>query len=308
MVKTLADACSQFPRHVLKPRNSLRITRSKNSSACIGWGVFCYDSAVEEVSKLLKEVESHYKKEGRSHLPWRKTKDPYKILVSEVMLQQTQVERVLPFYTNFLKQFPTPAALAKAPLKKVLKAWQGLGYNRRGKFLHEAAKIVAKEGYTGQKLPGVGPYTQGAISVFALNEPSVIIETNIRTVFTHFCFPKSKNIDDKKILPLIQEALEKTKLEPREFYAALMDYGSYLKRKGIKLNKQSKHYIKQSKFEGSARQLRGAILRELLKKPATKNQLIKKTSRTAADVTSELAQLQKESLVLKKGSIFTIAK
>lgn len=257
------------------------------------------------VSKLLKEVESHYQKEGRKHLPWRKTKDPYKILVSEVMLQQTQVDRVLSFYKNFLKQFPTPETLAKAPLSKVLKAWQGLGYNRRAKFLQQAAKVLNGKVLSPlsvealESLPGVGPYTARAIVTFAYNSPEVFIETNIRTVFMHFCFPKSKNVDDKKLLPLIEDALAKSELEPREFYAALMDYGSYLKGQGIRLNKQSKHYTKQSKFKGSARELRGAILRELLQKPSTKAQLTKNLSRTAEEVLRELERLQKEGLVDK---------
>jgi A/G-specific adenine glycosylase len=269
---------------------------------------------VPKINKLIKEVESHYTKEGRSHLPWRKTRDPYKILVSEVMLQQTQVERVLPFYKNFLKQFPTPAALAKAPLHKVLKAWQGLGYNRRGKFLQAAAKAIVV-GHTGrfpkqvsalEELPGVGLYTARAMAAFAYNSPEVFIETNIRTVFMHFCyssFLQKGKIADAELLPLVGEALRKTKLEPREFYAALMDYGSHLKRQGIKLNKQSKHYVKQSKFEGSARQLRGAILRELLIKPQTQKQLTKNLSRhlnkSAEEVAVELARLAKEGLIMR---------
>ncbi len=268
---------------------------------------------MSKITKLLKDVETYYKKEGRSHLPWRNLgslpadRRAYKILVSEVMLQQTQVDRVLPFYTNFLKQFPTPKALAKAPLSKVLKAWQGLGYNRRAKFLHQAAKVLAKEGYTGQKLPGVGPYTQGAIEAFALNKSSVIIETNIRTVFFHSGILQNTRIDDKEILPLVAEALEKTKFEPREFYAALMDYGSYLKKQGVKLNKQSKHYVKQSKFEGSTRQLRGAILRELLKKPQTATQLRKNLSRKAKEVAVELARLVKEGLIKQERTLYHIA-
>jgi A/G-specific adenine glycosylase len=265
---------------------------------------------MSDVSTLLKEVESHYKKEGRSHLPWRKTRDPYKILVSEVMLQQTQVDRVLPFYTNFLKQFPNAKVLAAAPLSQVLKAWQGLGYNRRAKFLHQAAKVLAKEGYTGQKLPGVGPYTQGAIDAFALNKPSIMVETNIRTVFFYFCFKSRSDLDfevsDKEILKLVDKALQKTTLEPREFYAALMDYGSYLKKKGVKLNKQSKHYIKQSTFEGSNRQLRGAIVRELLKKPQTKLQLRKNLRRSAEEVKVELERLQKEALIRKNGAYWEV--
>ena len=134
---------------------------------------------------MIRQLKTFYAKNKRSHLPWRKTRDPYKILVSEVMLQQTQVERVIPYYTNFLKQFPAPQALAKAPLSQVLVAWQGLGYNRRAKYLQDAAKILAKEGWKGQKLPGVGPYTMGAVDAFAFNKPSAFIETNIRTVLFH---------------------------------------------------------------------------------------------------------------------------
>lgn len=269
-------------------------------------------------------------------MPWRKLgslpadRRAYKILVSEVMLQQTQVERVLPFYKNFLKEFPTAGKLAKAPLSKVLQVWQGLGYNRRAKYLQAAAKILATEGYTGQKLPGVGPYTAGAIEAFAFNKPGVFVETNIRTVFIYFCFEKPKknilsgsrapvhlspgkyssSVSDAELLPLIEEALHKTKLEPRDFYAALMDYGSYLKKKGIKLNTQSKHYVKQSKFEGSARQLRGAILRELLKKPQTQKQLTKNLSRqlnkSAKEVELELERLQKEKLIGKRDSYWEV--
>jgi len=268
-------------------------------------------------------------------LPWRNTSDPYKILVSEVMLQQTQVERVLPFYKNFLKEFPNAKALAKAPLSKVLKAWQGLGYNRRARYLQLSAQAAVKQ-YKGrfpkkvsalEELPGIGPYTARAVAAFAHNSPEVLIETNIRTVFLYFCYRKPpKNVlqgkderelystskhfsgvSDAEILSLVAEALKKTKLEPREFYAALMDYGAYLKKKGIKLNKQSKHYVKQSKFEGSARQLRGAILRELLKKPQTKAELRKNLSHSAGEVERELERLGKEGMLKKDKRRFGLA-
>jgi A/G-specific adenine glycosylase len=290
---------------------------------------------VKEMRTLLKELKSFYKKEGRSHLPWRHTKDPYKILVSEIMLQQTQVQRVVPFYTKFIKQFPTPATLAKAPLSKVLAAWQGLGYNRRAKFLHEAAKMLnspaqkffcasddeGKNFCAGEfstefleSLPGVGPYTARAVAAFAYNKPEVFIETNIRTVFTHYFYSdvlqktSIRKVADTELLPLIEKALKKSNMQPRDFYAALMDYGTYLKASGIKLNSQSKHYTKQKKFEGSARQLRSAILRELLAKSATLQTLVKKTNRTIEEVEREVEKLKKENLISKKGSIFCIAK
>lgn len=235
-------------------------------------------------------------------MPWRATRDPYKILVSEVMLQQTQVDRVVPYYERWVKQFPTAKVLAKAPLSRVLLAWQGLGYNRRGKYLWEAGKKLAatelvKKGeintiptpfFTSSghlsagfltSLPGVGPYTAAAVQAFAYNKPTVFIETNIRTVFFHHLsysnVLQNTRIDDKELLPLVEEALRKSKMEPREFYAALMDYGSYLKKQGVRLNTKSTHYKKQSKFEGSARQKRAAKLRDLLGRGVSEKELRK---------------------------------
>ncbi len=265
--------------------------------------------------QLLKELKKFYKT-GRRDLPWRKTRDPYKILVSEVMLQQTQVDRVIPYYERWIKQFPTPEALAKAPLSQVLRAWQGLGYNRRGKYLWASAKILSKksskpcsagqtfsqEFFAEAKLPGVGPYTKAAVQAFAYNKPAVFIETNIRTVFFYHCsFLQKTTISDKELLPLVEEALKKSKMEPRDFYAALMDYGSSLKRQGVRLNQKSKHYAKQSKFEGSTRQLRGAILRELLQGPRTLSQLTKNLSRKSEEVKRELERLRTEGLLIVRG-------
>ncbi len=254
---------------------------------------------------LVAELKKFYKA-NRRDLPWRKTHDPYKILVSEVMLQQTQVERVVPYFERWMKEFPTAKKLTDAKLSKVLKEWQGLGYNRRGKFLYEAAKVIVKEGWGG-RLPGVGPYTRAAVEAFAFNKPSVFIETNIRTVYTHFYFKDKHGVADSELLPLIEKDLKKSKMEPRDFYAALMDYGSHLKRSGIKINKQSKHYSKQSAFEGSGRQLRGAILRELLKQPQTQTQLIKKTSRTKKEVSQLLARLVSEGLLKKERNRYRVA-
>lgn len=256
---------------------------------------------------LLQTLKVFYKKEGRAHLPWRRTRDPYRILVSEIMLQQTQVDRVIPFYKNFIKQFPTAQALSRAPLSKVLTAWQGLGYNRRAKFLHEAAKIIAREGFTGQRLPGVGPYTAGAVAAFAFNQPKVFVETNIRTVFFYYGFVSKNSMTDQELLPLVADTLRRSRMEPRDFYAALMDYGSHLKRKGVQLNAYSAHYTKQSRFEGSARQLRGTMLRTLLKSPATKTQLIKNLSRNSGEVDRELQSLQADGLIVARGRYFDIA-
>jgi A/G-specific adenine glycosylase len=231
-------------------------------------------------ASFRKIVWTHYKKHGRHDLPWRKTHDVYKVLVSEVMLQQTQVDRAIPFYTKFIKQFPTAGKLADAPLSEVLKAWQGLGYNRRAKMLRQAAKglsTIPKVSHRIdlvcelEKLAGVGPYTARAIAAFAYNQDVIVIETNIRTAVIHHFFPNKKKVSDKEIEKILIEVLPKGRA--REWYSALMDYGAHLKRSGISHNARSKTYTKQSKFKGSLREVRGAILRELAKGGATRAHL-----------------------------------
>ncbi len=223
--------------------------------------------SLREISSFRRTVLAHFRNNGRKNLPWRKTRDPHAILVSEIMLQQTQVDRVIPYFNRWIKKFATPPALARAKLIDVLREWSGLGYNRRAKFLHDAAKeIVAKHGSRVPRdlaallaLPGVGDYTAKAVRIFAYNEPEVLIETNVRAVFLHHFFPRSKNVPDAKLLPLIEKALNGQ--VPRIWYAALMDYGSHLKAQNTNPSRRSKHHTKQSKFEGSLRQVRGAILR-----------------------------------------------
>ena len=224
-------------------------------------------SKAYHIPKFRYEVFEHYNKYGRYKLQWRKTRDPYKILVSEVMLQQTQVSRVEGKYREFLKAFPTVRALAEVPLADVLRVWSGLGYNRRAKFLHNAAKeIEAKYGgkvpreYASLRaLPGVGDYTAKAVRVFAWNEPEILIETNIRTVFIHHFHKGLTFVEDRDILPIAVKTSEGQ--DPREWNWALMDYGAHLKQSGVRVNARSAHYTKQSKFEGSLRQVRGAILK-----------------------------------------------
>lgn len=230
-------------------------------------------------SPLISTLKKFYKADARKHLPWRQTRDPYKILVSEVMLQQTQVDRVIPYYERWIIKYPTAQHLAKAKLVDVLKLWQGLGYNRRAKYLWESAKIISNTGWQ-DKLPGVGPYTKAAVETFAFNKPNVFIETNIRTVFFHYnshssVLQNNRMISDAQLMPLVAEALKKSKMEPRDFYAALMDYGSYLKRSGVRVNSRSKHYTKQPKFEGSRRQKNAAKLRELLKRGASERAILR---------------------------------
>lgn len=222
-------------------------------------------------------VLEHYQRQGRHDLPWRCDVRPYYVVVSEIMLQQTQVDRVVEKFLEWIKLFPNWEQLAAAQQSRVLRAWKGLGYNSRALRLHRLAQIVSKElvGKLPQQrkdlesLPGIGPYTAGAIRAFALDQADVFIETNIRRAYIHHYFADGGDVPDKDIFPLIQKdlelVLEDNQVSPRTWYWALMDYGSYLGKILPKNpNKRSRHYAKQSKFEGSDRQIRGKILDILL--------------------------------------------
>lgn len=241
-------------------------------------------------------------------MPWRKTHDPYRILVSEIMLQQTQVERVKTYYQNWLKKFPTARALANAPLGDVLRVWQGLGYNRRAKMLHAAAKLLTplpKSAEELQKLPGIGPYTARAVMAFAHNSDEVFIETNIRTAVTHHFFPRRKTVDDREVLAVLEKAHPRGKA--REWYAALMDYGAHLKRSGVRLNAKAKGYAKQKAFAGSDRQARGAILKELAKASSTKSRLLGLLGDDRTQqLEAQLAKLLTEGMATRKGTIYRL--
>ncbi len=225
----------------------------------------------KKILDFRKTVWTYYRTHGRHNLPWRKTKNPYRILVSEVMLQQTQVPRVIEKYKEFLENFPTASALAKASLADVLRLWSGLGYNRRGKYLHDAAKAIigTHKGNVRQALehplPGVGPYTKAAVKAFAFNEPDVLLETNVRAAFIHHFFPNTKQVNDRRII-MYAEKVAKNQ-DPREWHWALMDYGVHIKKLHKNPARRSSGYVRQSKFEGSLRQVRGAILRELHRGP-----------------------------------------
>ncbi|OGC86199.1 hypothetical protein A2949_02815 [Candidatus Adlerbacteria bacterium RIFCSPLOWO2_01_FULL_54_21b] len=271
-----------------------------------------------DLNKLVWEARRHYLEDARTHLPWRATRDPYKILVSEVMLQQTPAERVIPYYKKFIRTFPSAKVLARVSLANVLSVWQGLGYNRRAKFLHQAAKIINNK-YSRydrrfpntveeiEKLPGVGHYTARAVAAFAFNSPEVFVETNIRTVFFYHMGGR-RTLSDAELLPLVARAFRESHMEPREFYSALMDYGAHLKKRGMRLNARSAHYKKQSAFEGSARQLRGVILRELLVHHATLALLVHRIPRSREELTHELTRLTAEGLVSLRGRYFAIHK
>ncbi len=223
----------------------------------------------EGIEAFRTHMLNYYKRHKRP-MPFRDTEDPYAVLVSEIMLQQTQVERVLPKFKKFYAAFPNPKALAQAPRAEVLAMWQGLGYNRRAIALQDTVKALV-EFHQGripddpevlQKFPGIGPATASSIVAFAYCRPTVFIETNIRRVFIHFFFDDDADVHDDDIRPLLAESLQD--VDPRQWYYALMDYGTMLKKHVQNPNRRSKQYRKQSRFEGSDRQLRGEILRRLL--------------------------------------------
>jgi len=262
------------------------------------------------ISDFVRTVWEYYDEHGRHDLPWRQPDadgsfDPYKIMVSEIMLQQTQVSRVIPKYQQFLQQFPTVSALATAPLADVLQAWSGLGYNRRAKFLWQAGQYVQTQcaGVFPQTadelvaLPGVGKNTAGAIAAYAYQAPTSFVETNIRTVYIHHFFADHSDVSDAALLPFITQALEQCGRSPREWYWALMDYGTFLKQTVGNVSRQSKMYAKQSVFEGSKRQVRGQVLRALAAGPQTQAEL----SVTVTDdrLPVVLADLVRESMLFE---------
>lgn len=207
-------------------------------------------------------------------LPWRHTRDPYAIWISEVMLQQTQVQRVLGRWERWLERFPDAEALAKASASSVLEEWQGMGYNRRALALHDAAARISDLGYFPQDasalvaLPGIGPTTAAGIRAFAFDLPGVYLDTNVRTVFLHELFPEDTGVPDRAIAPLVERTCPRTaddpSDDPRTWYYALLDFGSYLKKVAPNPSRRSASHMKQSKFEGSHRQKRAALLRLVL--------------------------------------------
>ena len=288
------------------------------------------------IASFYKVVMEYYHDNARSDLPWRHAEpdgsyNPYKILVSELMLQQTQVTRVVSKYIAFIAEFPDVQRLANAELADVLRAWQGLGYNRRAKYLWMAAKQIANEGWPDDltSLPGVGVNTAGAIRAYAFNEPVVFIETNIRTVYIHHFAPDQQNVPDdfirgllKRTIQLVGEeakeqpgqksrllpgALSKTKglSQYRVFYWALMDYGTYLKTK-VRNVSQSRHYRRQTAFKGSKRQLRGLVVRLLAKQALSLSSL--QAEANDDRLGTVLLELEHEGLVIKRATYYELSK
>ena len=265
------------------------------------------------VQRFRRRLYRFFHDQGRQ-LPWRVTTDPYHILVSEIMLQQTQVERVALKFEPFIHAFPDFRALARAPLRDIMGAWQGLGYNRRALALMGIARRVVAE-FDGslpdsvdtlRTFPGIGEATAGALAAFAFNQPVVFIETNIRRVFLHCFFPGQSGVRDREILPLVDQTLDRQR--PRLWYSALMDYGTMLKRTGPNPNLRHARQQRQAPFADSDRQIRGLILKVLLRSPALEaEEVVKAVAKNPARTTGLIRTLIKEGFLEQRGARLRIA-
>ena len=285
----------------------------KKISDTHGSEIFSDGRSCPGIQDFQQMVLSYYTEHGRD-LAWRHTSDPYQILVSEIMLQQTQVERVAVKFPEFIRAFPDFAALAGASLEDVLSVWQGLGYNRRAISLQKCAAVVMRN-HNGllpadtdilATLPGIGRATASSIGAFAFSMPVVFIETNIRRVFIHFFFPHSPIVSDAEILPLVEQTLYRP--DPRTWYWALMDLGSALKKMVINPNRRSAHYTKQSPFEGSDRKIRGIILKILLAEHSLgEDELIVRLHEDSCRVAGILRTLESEGFIQYKDHAYQLA-
>ncbi len=272
--------------------------------------------SAKQIQTFQDLVFTYYKTSGRHDLPWRTKPTPYRVLVSEIMLQQTQVPRVLIKFAEFMRAFPTLKKLAETDQRTLLSVWNGLGYNRRALWLRDAAQEIVRN-YKGriprdpeklEALKGIGHYTACAIAAFAYDMSHVFIETNIRRVYLHHFFKNKEAVHDNDILPLIEQTLpslltaSSLQLAPRTWYWALMDYGSHLAKTIPNPNRNSKHYAKQSKFEGSDRQIRGKILEFLLQSSYTKKSLAKSLEISGEKLDGILATLDRDGFIVEKGS------
>ena len=260
----------------------------------------------DEVITAFQDFIYLFYKSKKRNFPFRENITPYKIVVSEIMLQQTQTNRVAEKFLEFIKKFPDFISLAQASVEELLSVWQGLGYNRRALALKKIAERIINE-FNGNvpkdlnaltSLPQIGHNTASSILSFAYNIPTYFIETNIRRVYIYFFFPGKSQIDDKEIMEIVKISIDKD--NPRDWYYALMDFGTMLKKTHPELNKKSVHYRKQSKFDGSTRQVRGKVLKLLLEKPISTKEIIDKINYEEKKVLEILNTLKKEGFIQKE--------
>lgn len=275
----------------------------------------------------LEEFSATVWERGRElyrDLPWRDTHDPYAILLSEVMLQQAQVSRVMGRWEQWLETFPTIADLASAPLPPVLELWQGMGYNRRALNLKRCAEevvamhdgVVPSDKKALLALPGIGPSTSAGVRIFAFRQPDMYLETNVRAVFIHELFPGRESVADKELVSLV-EATCPQDARVRAWYYALLDYGAYLKKTMPNPTRRSKHYTRQSKFEGSHRQKRAYLLRRVIDDALSTEDLARDLAQSerasgrqepsVEEVRAILDELEREGFVMRRGDAWLCA-
>jgi A/G-specific adenine glycosylase len=275
----------------------------------------------ESFGKFRGTVLAYHAAHGRHDLPWRLTRDPYQILVSEIMLQQTQVSRVVNKWAEFLRVFPTVEALASAPTSSLLSVWKGLGYNRRALNLRRAAEAIVRD-HGGkfprdakalESLPGIGQSTRGAVMAFAFGIATPFIETNIRAVYIHHFFTDrlkradAPGITDRELAPIIEKTLDHD--DPRAWYYALMDYGVHLKATLPNPSRKSAHHAKQSPFKGSNRELRSHVLEFVMKGPRRRQDIVEHFAalgKEADQTEGNISDLEKEGFLSIKRNIVSI--
>lgn len=267
----------------------------------------------EEVLAFRELIYRFYRNQGRT-FPWRETNDPWLILLSEMMLQQTQTSRVASRWETFVAEYPTPAAMDAAGLDQVLRSWSGLGYNRRAVALKKIARSIVKAGRFPDSydellaLPMIGTYTAKAVLAFAWQRPVVLIETNIRRVFLHHFFRDQQGVADRSLLPWIEKSLDHN--DPKSWYYALMDYGADLKGKVENPNRRSAHYTVQAPFKGSVREKRGKLIKLLsgagMKGSFSLEEIVLQSGINEESCKKILHTLQKEEFVAEEEGSYSI--
>ena len=271
-----------------------------------------------KVEKLKIDLINWYQKNKRD-FPWRNTSNPWKILLIEILSQQTQLERANKYYKNFIKEFPSPKAMSSSSFEKILNMWSGLGFNNRAKRLHQASKIIEKNGFKKiypnfEVLPGVGPYTKNALLSFAYGEKVLAVDTNLERIIRRYFGIDSTNdffkINSKYLLK---------KVDSRDINQAFMDFGSSICRNTnpkcsiCPLEKNCQKYFSKQKnynekFKGSNREIRGKIIKALLKNNHIRYQkLFEEIEDDKAKVKKALLGLEKDKLIkIKKKNIIEI--
>jgi A/G-specific adenine glycosylase len=257
---------------------------------------------------------------ARRDLPWRSTRDPYRVLVSEVMAQQTQISRVAGHYGRFTQQFPTVEALASASLAEVLSAWSGLGYNRRARYLHAAAARVVTHGWPTtaaglRELPGVGPYTAAAVACLAFDEPVAAVDTNMRRVLSRWV---GKPLAGNELTAAAATELDRARAP--DWNQAIMDLGASIcspRAPGCNACpvqawcSDSSIYVpppQQGRFIGSTREARGAVLKTLIGvTTATESALAKDSGIERERLAVALADLELEGMIQQSNGAWTLA-